>query len=183
MGYLATYETKAGPGESMIHGKPIITHITLFLALCLLINPIIFANGKPIPGRWEKVQSLDADEKITIVTRDGEKQRCKLKYVDNKSLHGYDKEKDDIAFDLIAIDKVIHHRAKKDAKKGTLYGLLGGTILGGLIAIANPGDGHNLIFPYLIAGGTVAGLAVGLLATSPETIYISKETDLREAGK
>ena len=167
----------------MQQAKLITTPITLFLALCLLINPTVFANGKPIPRRWEKVQSLDADERITIVTRDGEKRRCKLKYVDDKAVHGYDKEKDDISFDLIAIDKAIHHQAKKDAKKGALYGLLGGTVVGGLAAIAGSGDGSALIFPFLVAGGTVAGLCSGLSVTTPETIYISKEAALKESGK
>ncbi len=172
----------------MQQAKLITTHITLFLALCLLINPTVFANGKPIPGRWEKTIEPKPEEKIRILMKSGIAHLSRFQSIGDEVMICSAKPHDTLKVDLVAVDKIVVLKAGKYAQYGALLGAAGGL---GLIATIttvaegpSAGDlnlGGTIGFFFACVGiGYVAGAGIG---GSGETIYISKEAALKESGK
>ena len=162
--------------------------------MILLMNPALLAWGNPVPGRWEKVAQSKLGEKLIIYTEDGAKKRLLYVQIDDDDLlHCVNNYGGKVSIDLITIDKIIVPKAGKYAKRGALWGAVGGAALPGIpfiIGQARGGGGEftglgQVMIVSVTAGiGALGGFLAGASLGAPgETVYISKELAMKEARK
>jgi hypothetical protein len=160
--------------------------LAILVVMILLPNPALLAWGNPVPGRWEKVAETEQGAKITVYRKDGARQSCRYRAIDDQFLICADQDDNAIQIEKVFIDKIILHRGGSFAKKWAIWGAVGGTIGGAIFSLGLDFVPSGRVMVAGIGaclGALGAGLAGGTVASLGGPIYISKEAALARASQ
>ena len=157
--------------------------IVVILISCVILNTPLLAWGNPPPGRWEKVAQTKPGQRMIVHTANGAKGSYIYAFLDREFLHCASERGNDIRIELDSVEKIVIPKAGKYAVHGLLFGAPAGSI----VTLFTPWNGSDGPYLGMILGagiGAVAGFLGGAAIGAPgETVYISKEKAMRDAGK
>lgn len=158
--------------------------ITVLLAVTIL--PTHLLPAAVIPGRWEKVQTLEAGSEIIVSLQQGDRFKCLLKEVADEHLVVTREDQSELRLLRPAIRKVTSAEAIDDStRSGTLIGLGVGFGVGFVTTVAfersKTASGYSLADENLgwallggaigAAGGALVGRALDAGKKNYEVLY------------
>jgi hypothetical protein len=188
-----TSKLNTGEDEELYMKSTYKVAAAVIVVMAFLVNPTLFAWGVPVPGRWEKVAETKPGDWMTIYTRDGAQHGHRFMSLNDEFLTCKNDNDEQFQYGLVQVNKIVLPKSVKYGKEWALWGALGGAAITGVPFIISHAHGYGSEFTpmgeVMIIGittgiGALGGLLAGSILGAPgETVYISKELAMNEAGE